>query len=325
MLAITRRLKWVSFSLLGGMSVLLACSDDPIGTPAPDPSGVPEAGTTPPVPDSSTDPPQADAGADANESDADSDEVTATMGSTGTVTIYDFAAIGEFYEDNLVVRSTLAPDCVMHIRSVTKPPSAAGTMTVSSDLVGEEGGPSAPLVVEPDEHNAYAGFLDDDDLFFPASGGTKVQLDLTGSVSMPPIPVTTLHAPLFETVTVTNPLTPDDGTLHVPTNKDLTIAWTVADAGTTPQRVSLAAYMVQSVNREGQLRCSWPLAQGTATVPAAVLAEFRTRLGGTGAALGRIEVFAGESKEITEDGASYVVVVTRMDSTDFIASDLSLE
>lgn len=342
MLTMTRRLKWVSFSLIVGVSALVACTDDLEVTPA-DPPGLPEAGTIPdgsappdPDPDSSTPlPPPEDAGVDANENegDADSDKVTASMGSTGTISIYNFMVVGEFFEDNLIVRSTLAPDCVMHIRSVTKPPSAAGTITVSSDLDSELGGPEAPLVTEPDENNGYTGFFEDESMFFPFSGGAnKVQLELTGTITMPPIPVTTLNAPVHETIAITNPLTPADGTLHVPIDKDFTVTWTVpadadagADAGAIPQRVSLGAYMVQSVKYEGQLRCSWPLSQGTATVPAAVLTEFRERLGGTGAATGRLEFFAGDAKEVAVDGASYVVLVSHFEATDFAVSDLSLE
>ena len=63
----------------------------------------------------------------------------------------------------------------------------------------------------------------------------------------------------------------------------------------------------------GQIFCGFPVADGRGNVPTQLLSALRSRLGGSGALDGNIDVNSGEFREITTAGASYVVFTT----TDF--------
>lgn len=330
----TRRHFALLASLAGGLglatiAVLGGCSSDDEATTINSPDAAPppiNTSTPPPATgDAASAPPDAgDAGQDASSAPS----IAWTTGSTGTITIYEFAAIGEFFEDDVIVRSPEAPDCVARVRSRTKPRSPAGDLSVGGDYIGQDGGPPAIVVVQPTAESRYEHFLDMPPFFFPTPGnGEKVQVELSGTDTVPAMPVATLRSPVLPQVEVTAPTIPDSGTVTVDSQKPFTVKWTVADAGATPQRVILALHTLESPKRAADIRCSWPLSAGEGTLPVSLMSEIRGRVvGGTGPVLGRIEVNAGDMKEVTVGGASYVVVATRSDgATSFLAADLTLE
>ena len=113
----------------------------------------------------------------------------------------------------------------------------------------------------------------------------------------------------------------------------LEIRWT-APAGSTASQRLLVTYhnIVGSVAaKRASLYCDYPLSQGTATIPASLLAELRSRVGA--GAVGHFTVWAGERKVFSGSPQSatpisYIVDVTRPDSTtlhpdgNFIQADL---
>jgi hypothetical protein len=64
-----------------------------------------------------------------------------------------------------------------------------------------------------------------------------------------------------------------------------------------PQSVSVRFFALGPV-RWGQLYCSWPLRAGHGKVPAVLLTELRSRLGGTGPLDADIDVYSGEFEEM---------------------------
>lgn len=331
----TRRHFGLLASLAGGLGVatiaaLGGCSsdDEPTTSSNPD-AGSPPVNTTPP-PLATGDaapslPPDAgDAGQDA----PSAPPISWTIGTTGTITIYESAAIGEFFEDDVIVRSPEAPDCVARVRSGTKPRSPAGDLSVGGDYIGQDGGPPAIVVVQPTADNRYEHFLDMPPFFFPTPGnGEKVQVELSGTDTVPAMPVATLRSPVLPQIEVTAPTNPDSGAVTVDSKKPFKVKWTVADAGAISQRVILAMMYTFTPKRAADIRCSWPLSAGEGTLPESLMSEVRGRVvGGTGPLDGRIEVTAGDMKEVTVGGASYVVTATRGDgATSFLGTDLTLE
>ena len=51
------------------------------------------------------------------------------------------------------------------------------------------------------------------------------------------------------------------------------------------------------------------MAEGHGEIPAAMLGEFRARLGGAGALDGALDIFSGEVRELTMATSSYVILV----------------
>jgi len=241
--------------------------------------------------------------------------LTTTTGSTGSVELSDFFAGGFFYAKDSILRAHAHPECVVYIESAEKPLSAAGTLWVSSDLVGTPGGPPAPLAVTPDGNNSYGGFPDLPLFNFPDR--TKIQVALAGAPEFPAVHAT-LRSPLFPIINVTAPLVPASGVLAVSSTTPLTFTWDVpptprhAGIARHPQHVS-AQLFVLSPEHWGHLFCSWPVEDGHGKFPAVLLREFRRQLGGTGALDANIDTYSGEFRELATATSSYVFFTT----TDF--------
>ena len=249
-----------------------------------------------------------------------------TLGSTGRLEIGDFFVGGVFYSNDEILRAQGHPECVVHLEAAEKPFAAAGTLTVSSDLVGTPGGALAPFVINPDGRNEYDEFPDLPLFNFP--DGTKVHVELAGSSAFPPIRGATLRSSPFGVVNITAPRPPDTGRLAIDSRAPLRFKW---DVPTTHHHASLARHR-QSVSvrlfvvgpeRWGQLYCSWPIEDGHGKVPVVLLKELRKRAGGTGKLDAALDVYSGEFKEIATAASSYVVFVTTDFGTTFPRSTMT--
>jgi hypothetical protein len=251
--------------------------------------------------------------------DRDCPAVTATRGATGHIEISDFFIGATFFADDIILREAAHPECVAHLESPEESFSAAGTLTVSSGLVGMPGGPAAPFVMHADAGNQeYFDFPDPP--LFQFLDSTKIQTELTGAPGFPPLRVTTLRSSSFDTISVTAPQLPDSGVLAISSTAPLELQWDVpvlsrhAILGRHPQSLSVRLFVL-GPERWGQLYCSWPIAQGRGTIPALLSNAFRNQLGGTGALDGNIDVYSGELREMATAGSSYVIFVTTDNAT----------
>jgi hypothetical protein len=259
-----------------------------------------------------------------SESDCDGDgrdraNTIATSGSTGHVEIGDFFIGGIFFADDTILRANGHPGCVAHVESPDEALAAAGTLTVSSDAVGTPGGPPAPFAINPDGRSEYFEFPDP--ALFNVGEGTRVQVELAGSPGFPPIPRTSLRSSAFGPINVTAPQIPGSGILAVSSTAPLKFAWDLpetrpprAGCGRHQPNVSVRLFALGPAHW-GQLYCSWPTSAGRGKVPAALLKEFRSQLGGTGAVDAVVDMYSGEFSELATTTSSYVVFVTTDDAT----------
>jgi hypothetical protein len=250
------------------------------------------------------------AGADVEERSAAlaascSDRVRVTTGSTGRIEISDFFVGGVFYVDDTILRSER---CVAHVESPDESFAPAGTLTVSSDLVGTPGGAPSPLVINPDARNEYFEFPDPPLFNYP--DGTRVQIQLSGAAGLPPIHHRSVRSSPFGLITFSQPQVPDSSVLSIASDQPFALAWAVPDgARRAPQQSIAATLFVLGPVGWGHIYCSWPLADGRGEIPAAMLRDFRARLGGTGALDGAFDLFSGEFRELATATSSYVILV----------------
>jgi hypothetical protein len=231
--------------------------------------------------------------------------VRVMTGSTGRIEISDFFVGGTFYVDDTILRTD---PCVAHLENPDEPRTAAGTLTVTSDLVGTPGGPLAPLVINPDTGNDYFEFPDPPLFNYP--DGTRVQIQLSGAPGFPPILHRTVRSSPFDLIAFDQPEVPASGVLPVSSAAALALDWTVPEGARRAPHQSIAAtLLVLGPTAWGNIYCSWPLAEGHGEVPTAILREFRARLGGTGALDGAFDIFSGEFRELRTATSSYVILV----------------
>ena len=139
---------------------------------------------------------------------SDHDGVRVTTGSTGRIEISDFFVSGTFYADDTILRTER---CVAHLEGPDEPRAPAGTLTVSSDLVGTPGGPPVPLVVNPDPSNDYFEFPDPPLFNYP--DGTRVQIQLAGAPGFPAIHHRNVRSSPFGVIAFAQPQVPASGVL----------------------------------------------------------------------------------------------------------------
>jgi hypothetical protein len=321
-----RTYQWLSLGVLVAAGITAsACGDDddantatnttPDGgsTPQPDSGSTGADGSAPVNPTDAGDGGKADAGGDADAGPT----VTSSFGPTGQIDVFNDGIFAYFWEDETILRASDSTECVAHFRSETKPLSPAGTVTIGGDIVNWSGGAQAPMVLTPsDGFNAYEYY---DSLVFPTDDEfAPVQVEKTSTTVFPAIAVRDFQPPPSGQVTVTAPVKPASGDLIVPSGQDLTVAWTVP-AKTTGLQLRFRYGEIVVNGKWAHLFCTFPLAAGTGRVPASLLSAIRTRLGA--AANGSIRVYAGGAAEIAVGNASYSVMVTRSDSTNFSNGD----
>jgi hypothetical protein len=334
----------IGLSCLGAFA-LLACSDDDTnpGEPSTTDGGgdaSPHDSSVTPIQDSTTGidstTPNLDSGSDAKPTettDADADATVAptsteALNSTGFIRIMQNIAFAEFYVDDLTVRWSNAPECLIVARFPNKAQAAAGTVTIGGAVVGKDGGPAAPVTLESD-----FGYVAEDQ-FFPATNEFTIDVDeAPTSTGFPPLPVQTLPTSVATPVPILLP-SADAGAdgLKISTTKPLEIKWT---APTGPGDLTNQRMMVelqvnpseQDTGRFVRLFCAYPLTAGAASIPAEVLADMKARAGG-GTPGGNLSLLAGGQRTVTvKDTATYVVEVAReSDSTDYTpATGVTLE
>ena len=255
--------------------------------------------------------------ADRDPDEADLDRMTTTVGSTGRIELADFFIDAIFFLDDTILRAKHHPECFAHIQSAEERLAPAGTLIVTSDLVGTPGGPPAPIVVNPDSHGEYAEFPGP--MLFVVGEEINVQFYLEGAPGLPGVEEATLRSSAFPLINVTAPAVPDSGVLVVSSTKPLRFAWDVPAAHSPDpvhsrdrQRVSIRLNPLSPVHW-GSLYCSWPVSAGHGKVPAPLLREFRRQLGSTGPLDGNLDMVSGDFREITTPSSSYVAYTT----TDF--------
>src|SRR5262249_33589914 len=137
-----------------------------------------------------------------------------------------------------------------------------------------------------------------------------------GTDTFPAMGVQSLRSPLTAPITLTKPVAPDAGaTLTVPVTQAFEVAWPVPGGTITEQRLFVSFTEIDNAahSKRAFLLCGYPLSQGQASIPANLLADLKSRLGSNGT--GFLRVSTGGQKEATPSGASYVIEVTRPDTT----------
>jgi hypothetical protein len=325
----------IGLSCLGAVA-LLACSDDDTnpGTSTTTDGGG-DASPRDSAPSTATDSttgtdstvPNLDSGTDAKPTgttDADADATVAptateALQSTGFIRITEFLAFAEFYFDDLTVRWSNAPECVMVSRAPNKGQATAGTVTIGGEIVGKDGGPAAAVKLESD-----FGYLAEDQ-FFPSTNEFTVDVDeAPTSNGFPPLPVQTLPTSVATPVPILTP-SADAGAdgLKIPVTKPFDITWTAptGPGDLTNQRLMVEIHVGPSAfdtGRNVNLYCAYPLTAGKASIPAEVLADMKARAGGA-ATSGQLSLLSGGQRMVTvKDAVTYIIEVARdSDSTDY--------
>lgn len=308
-------------------ATVVACGDDDTtndkpGGDAGNDSSTPRDSS---VPDTSSS--DSGGGTDASDAGVDAEAgptTTVTLSSAGRIQVFQDAIFGEFLEDQTIVRASNAPECVAHIGSKGKLFAKAGTLTVGGQIVNSDGGPTQAIAVQPgpfvDDTGytyEYFAFLDGINIF-PPDDSLTLQVQTGGTATVGAMPVQTLRPPPAAQVTVTAPAVPDGGVLNIPSTLPFNVTWTAPDAG-ADLRVFIGILELDSVQKRANIYCGYPLSAGKATVPANFLGEVRARLGV--ASQGKIHIWVGGQKEAVVGSDSFVIEVTRPDSTNFLAAD----
>jgi hypothetical protein len=290
-----------------GAIALLACGDDDnAGTPDSGTDGGQDTGT-----DTGADTARPDAGGDADAGAT----VTSTIGATGSIEIFNDAVIAVFREDDEIVRFSNVADCVLHVFSFSKPQSSGGQVTVAGDIVGSDGGTPTPIVLDPTfiEPTGWDYFMPGD--VFPSAPQLAIQVSTAGTPSFAALPLQALRTPPAGTVVMTSPVRPDAGALALSVTQALPVTWTPPAGNQADQRLWVVI-QVSGNPKSGELRCSFPLPQGNASIPANVFAETKKRIPTlTGPPIGLMQVFAGGYKEVVTASASFIIEVSRGDTT----------
>jgi hypothetical protein len=327
-----RVLAAVAVSLCLGMGLHLgACSSSPAADggadaspedASDDPSGPSEDARVPDASDSGRLP----------DGDASAARLEVETGTSAYLRIFDGIVFGNVYLDDTIVRVVNGPECVAFVRSAIKCSIGIGTMTIGGDMVGRDGGPPAPVAINPDETPcppgpSYAHFLDAPPFFFRPTGNDRVLVDVAGlGGDVAALPVTTLRGTQFEQVTVTAPVPADAGALAISTAADFVVRWTVPDGGSTTQKVFIGMRGVALGNRTAELACSFDFNSGQAVLPQSLLAALKTQLGGTGKVdIAAFKVFAGDLRIVSARDTTYLIEVSRQESTTYTEGPATLE
>lgn len=304
---------------------LLACADDDTAvTPTPDASTPIDASN----PDSGT-PRDSGAGDTATGSDTGTDTgidagptLTSTLGSTGTIYVGNDVIVALFYEDDTILHWSNAPGCVAFVRGVSKPNSQAGTLKVGGAVVGADGGPASEIEVNADPGMGNAYFFGPFEVVYPTVDTHTVSVQLTAAQGFSPMPVEAFRPSRETPITITAPAEPDGGAFApITSSAPYTITWTAPSGGFVNEQQIVVAVAVTGSSaltaKNSNLYCAFPLGAGTATIPANVWSELKTRGGaGAGATLdAQMHIYSGSGKEVKVPTGSYFVEVARSDST----------
>jgi hypothetical protein len=298
-----RRWIWIPFAL-GGVVAVIACGDDTADCPV-----VPDASAG--ARDSSV-AHEADAAKGASDAaDSAASVSTQSIGSTGEIRITDEYVSASFHEDDTILRSSAAPDCVAHIRSKTKLFSPAGTVTIAG--TSPDGGAGDVFVMPPDQATGY--FYEAGGFVFPPSGDFQVKLSMSRTATFPAIAVQSLPTPPASSIVLTTPARPDSGPLVIASTSAFEVAWNVPVGANPNHRVGLRFNEFDSVDgsKKATLYCSFALSAGSGSIPSHLLTEIKSAAGA--GATGLVSIHVGAQKEVADNGASYAVAVLRPTTT----------
>ncbi len=247
-------------------------------------------------------------------------ETTTSVASSGRIDFFPDALFAYFAEDTTITRVSNAPECVVFVNSATKGWASAGTLTVGGDFFGQDGGLPAPSIdyqpgnpANGETLNAYEEFTTAS-YFPPAGPSLHVTLSTQGSISVPPIPVTSLNSPAFPLINITEPTIPKGGTLTIDHTKDFVVTWDVPQGGTTGQRIGVNFFGLANFDHVADLRCGYDLSAGKATIPAsvwqAIWDSLSTECGGSNCLTPIVmRMLVGDSRRITVGDAVYDIAV----------------
>lgn len=301
-------------------TLLLACDDsDSNGNVTPDggaqtppPPGT-TTGTTP-TPTPTPPPGPVDAGPDGD--GGEESLATVEIGSTGYVQVRESYILAHFYEDTTIVHWDNAPDCVMHVRGPTKPPSPAGLLTIGGEVVGTTGGLPAEVELMADLATFGEHMYGYPDVVWDPAEEHVVSVEMDAVMPTFPAMPTQSLVPRATPVPVTAPTAAAN--TNVPTTAPFTVTWTAPSGGNVANQ-RFAVYMALSADdtvagsKRAVLQCTFPLGAGTGSIPANVLADAKAANKGT-TVMGPLLFRAGGFVEYETAGASYVVDVT-LDTT----------
>ena len=241
-------------------------------------------------------------------------EITTTVGPSGVVQVTSTAVVGDFYEATTIIRSSRAPDCVATIHSDGQALSDAGTLSLSSELVGTDAGLPTPIVIPRDTRGEYfAEFAPFSDTPNPYDfhDSVEVQLSASGAPGLPAFTVERLQSPAYDTIHVTAPVVPESGELTLSSGTPVVASWQppVLDACVS-QRVWLYLFAIVGQGKVGSISCHYPLSAGAGQIPAELLTALSDGIDNPGVAPGAITLLVGDVTEVTTDGASYTIVVS---------------
>lgn len=324
-----RRVVRLGVATVSLTAAMLACGDDDDHYPAPGDAG--RTDTSIDAVDASASPDAPTGDADAGVPDASTEAeagptTTVTLGAAGRIRVFPDAVFAQFLEDQTILHTSNAPECVAHVWSKTKLFTMAGALTIGGEIVGSPGGPQANIVIQPGPLNEtgypYAYFAAPNNIVVvPPDDSLTLNIQTAGTITVGAIPVQTFRAPPATQTTITKPTAPDGGPLAVPSTLPFEVTWIAPDAG-AEQRLFVGFSGLLGLQKQAHIFCGYPLSAGKATIPSNFLAEVRSRLGATGS--GVLHIWVGGQKEVVVGSDSFVIEVTRQKSTNLTASGAEL-
>jgi hypothetical protein len=256
---------------------------------------------------------------EAQSNDRGEHRVTSTVGATGEIEIAPDFIQGTFSAGDIILRARAHPECVANITDAEKPLADAGTLTISSDLVGQEGGPPAPFVIQSDSdpfvHNLYVDYPSP--VLYNVGEATRTWTKLSGNSNFPAMPKTQVRSPAFASINITAPTVPPSGVLAIQSTAPYKFKWDVPSAPSPhkkTQRVSARLFALSPV-KWIQLFCSWPLTDGHGKLPVSLLRAMKEQLAFDAPVDAVVDTYAGEFTEVATATSSYVIFPTNVDST----------
>jgi hypothetical protein len=226
---------------------------------------------------------------------------------------------GQLFENGVAFRMSSGHPCGAYVQSASPTYLSGGDLQVTGGLIGnaDAGGlATSPLLVSPSgPDNYYEWFPSSTEVLFDTATSATIQVSTLGSMAVPAIAAQTLSTPTNGTLTVTNPVVPDGGsmqTIVVSASEDYQVVWTPP---ATPMATSVLFRIaglnpnLSANNKFGTIQCIFPIADGTGTVPAALLTAVRNELGGP-SSNGNITVNVADAKVVQPGGTGRVIVQT---------------
>lgn len=247
---------------------------------------------------------------------------------SGVVSLWRDGVIGDFFVDNMILRTKESPECVATIRSALKGRSRAGAMTVASASL------PGPFVVNPGSTRQYEGFPGAPPFIFPKGGSIPVEVKWDGvGIIMPPLPPTVLWSAAYAApLEILTPVAPPAGEeLVIPSSEPLRVAWVppktaTANADGSSPKVIVALWFIAGSTREGAVRCGFPVTARRGSIPESLLRAVKLQVDPDNPiSSANLRIVLGDRKEVVIDGSSYLIELGDFDSTTFEEKQVTLD